>query len=240
VKKYLYEQVAEQLAVAIRKGNYADHQKLPAESDLAKKYGTSRLTMRKAIDVLQRQHVVVKDRNRGTYVLAPMMPEKISSGADGLSGFTEVALKMHLHPETRVLRLTKLTVVPEHVQAALQVAGDEPLWRIERLRLIDQQPMTVEQLYVRIATLPDLTISEASGSLYAQLEETLTIGYASQELEAILMDARIANLLTVPTGAAGFLSHAVTFSVDGYPILYDDSYYRSDKYTFHNILYRHH
>ncbi len=147
---------------------------------------------------------------------------------------------MNLHPETRVIRLQRLTDVPTTVRTALRLAAGVAVWYVERLRLVDEQPMTVERLYLQTSLLPELTLTQASASLFKQIENEQTIGYASQELEAVSLTEPMAQLLEVDPGAPAFLAHTVTFSVDGYPILYDDSYYRSDKYTFHNILYRHH
>lgn len=236
--QYLYMTIADRIAKAIQEGQYQNHQKLPTETDLAVKYQTSRLTIRKAIEALQARQIVVKDRNRGTYAVIPA--EKISSGSTGLAGFTEVAKEMKRHPETQVLQLASVTTVPDTVRQALKLSDGKKVWQIERLRSVDGEPMTVEQLFVPIAVLPELTETQVINSLYQQIEQQLTIGYASQELEAVTLDEQISKLLGVESGTAAFLAHTVTFSVDGYPILYDNSYYRSDKYTFHNMLYRHH
>ena len=66
--KYLYVEIAEALNEDVRAGIYGVHQKLPSETDLAAQFATTRLTIRKAIDLLEKQQVVVRDRNRGTYV----------------------------------------------------------------------------------------------------------------------------------------------------------------------------
>ncbi|MFC6200330.1 GntR family transcriptional regulator, LSA1692 subfamily [Lactiplantibacillus nangangensis] len=238
MKTYLYLEVADQLQGDIDAGVYGVHQKLPSENDLAARYQTSRLTIRKAVDVLEKRQVVVKDRNRGTYALATTA--KISSGATGLAGFTEVAKSLHLEPTTQVLKLHVLTTYPKAIKAGLRLETAEPVWQIERLRLVDREPMTHEQIYIPRKLLPELTATKAQGSLYDLIETHLAIAYASQELEAIQLDEPTAKLLTVAPGSAAFLAHTIAFSVDGFPILYDDSNYRSDKYTFHNILYRHH
>ena len=91
--------------------------------------------------------------------------------------------------------------------------------------------MTHEQIYIKQKILPELTKTEAEGSLYQLIEQSLVIGYADQEFS---------QLLAAKVGSPAFLAHTTAYSVNGYPILYDDSHYRADKYTFHNILYRKH
>ena len=100
--------------------------------------------------------------------------------------------------------------------------------------------MTHEQIYIKQKILPEITKTEAEGSLYQLIEQSLVIGYADQELEAVLLDQEFSQLLAAKVGSPAFLAHTTAYSVNGYPILYDDSHYRADKYTFHNILYRKH
>ncbi|WP_125764205.1 GntR family transcriptional regulator, LSA1692 subfamily [Companilactobacillus hulinensis] len=238
MQNYLYLEVADKLQDEIRRKVYGIHQKLPSENDLADQYRTSRLTIRKAIDALEKRQVVVKDRNRGTYVLAAN--KKISSGANGLAGFTEVAKKMNLNPQTKVLSLTEVTDYPQVVANDLRLNKDDEIWKIERLRYVNDEPMTHEQIYLKEQLLPMLDEKQAEGSLYELIEQNISIAYASQELEAVQLDKKTSRLLETKESSPAFLAHTVAYSVDGYPILYDDSYYRSDKYTFHNILYRNH
>ncbi|WP_125605424.1 GntR family transcriptional regulator, LSA1692 subfamily [Lapidilactobacillus bayanensis] len=236
--EYLYEKIATAIDKDIKSGVYGVHQKLPSENDLAQQFQTTRLTIRKAIDKLEKQHVAVRDRNRGTYVLAAH--DKISSGADGLVGFTEAAKKFQLNVSTKILDLNLMTEYPNYIQDKLDLMDNEPVWQISRLRFADHEPMTHEQIYIKQRILPELTIDEAEGSLYQLIEQTMVIGYADQELEAVLLDQDLSRLLATSTGSPAFFAHTTAYSVDGYPILYDDSHYRADKYTFHNILYRKH
>ncbi|KHO13519.1 putative transcriptional regulator, GntR family [Latilactobacillus curvatus] len=236
--KYLYVEIAEALRDDIQKGVYGIHQKLPSETDLANQFSTTRLTIRKAIDLLVKQHVVVRDRNRGTYVLATQ--SKISSGSSGLVGFTEAAKQFQLDVSTRVLDLRRTIVYPDYVASKLDLAPQEPVWQIERLRMADGEAMTHEQIYLKQKILPELTAHEAQGSLYRLIEQTIPIGYANQELEAVVLEKGLSDLLETSPGQPAFLAHTVAYSMDGYPILYDNSHYRADKYTFHNILQREH
>lgn len=237
--KYLYSEIADKLEESIKGGEYGVHQKLPAESELSFQFDTTRLTVRKAIEELERRHLVVKERNRGTFVLAPES-KKISSGVNGLYSFTEVAKRSHIKPETVVLSLETVEEIPEIVSKQLQLQGDESVWKLERLRLGNGEPMTHESIYLQKRFVPDLTEKKAQGSLFKLIEQHVAISYASQELEAVLLKGRIGKLLKNKENEPTFLVQTTSYSADGYPILYDESCYRSDKYTFHNILYRHH
>lgn len=237
--KYLYSEIADKLEQDIKDGEFGIHQKLPAENELSFRFETSRLTIRKAIEELQSRDLVVKDRNRGTFILPPET-KKISSGLNGLYSFSEVAKRQHMKPETIVLNLETAQEVPSLIKKQLQLQGDEPLWKLERLRLGNGEPLTHEEIYLQKRFVPDLTKETASASLFKMIERNVSIAYASQELEAVILEGRISKLLQNRSGEPTFLVHTTSYSADGYPILHDESYYRSDKYSFHNILYRHH
>ena len=61
--------VAEELAARVHNGHYTSAQRLPSEYDLADEFGVSRLTVRKAIDALVKQQLLIKDPHKGTYVM---------------------------------------------------------------------------------------------------------------------------------------------------------------------------
>ncbi|HIY93704.1 GntR family transcriptional regulator, LSA1692 subfamily [Companilactobacillus sp. HBUAS56275] len=237
--KYLYSKIADKIEKDIKDGEFGIHQKLPAENELSFRFETSRLTIRKAIEELQRRDLVVKDRNRGTFVMPPET-KKISSGLNGLYSFSEVARRQHMKPGTVVLNLETARNIPDLVKKQLHLRGDEPVWKLERLRLGDGEPLTHEEIYLQKRFVPNLTKENAATSLFEMIEKNISIAYASQELEAVILEGRISKLLHNKAGEPTFLVHTTSYSADGYPILHDESYYRSDKYSFHNILYRHH
>ncbi|WP_253733589.1 UTRA domain-containing protein [Latilactobacillus curvatus] len=57
--------------------------------------------------------------------------------------------------------------------------------------MADGEAMTHEQIYLKQKILPELTAHEAQGSLYRLIEQTIPIGYANQELEAVVLEKRL-------------------------------------------------
>lgn len=233
--KAFYLEVAELLIDEIKKGVYSVHQKLPSEYELAKKYDVSRLTIRKSIDHLAQLNYVVKQKNKGTYVMAET---KIQSGGSGLVGFTEAAKLYGLKIKTKVIDLAVTQNYPDTVARALNLEENAPIYHIERIRYADDEPMTYENIYLDESVVNGLTKEEVEKSLFEAIEKSISIGYSHQEVEAVLIDEKISEVLKAPMPNPVFLVNSVTFSIDGYPILYDTSYYRADKYKFKNILYR--
>lgn len=241
MKKQLtaFQQVAVDLRGRIRNGQYQPGQKLPSEYELAESFQVSRLTVRKAVAALIDEHLLAKEPGRGTYV---MRPGKISSGSGGLQGFTEKARQEGRQPGTKVLSCEEASVIPEKVRTFFgeeSVGGQvEPLLHISRLRYLEGEPMTVEDLYLPKRYLPDVSDELLEGSLFQELEKQVEIGYSHQEVEAVLVDDQLAALLQVADGAPLLLVHSLTYSPAGRPVLYDTSFYRADKYTFRNTLQR--
>lgn len=163
---------------------------------------------------------------------------KIQSGGMGLKSFTEAAEAMGKVGQTCLLNFKKLKEVPEEVVKALNNTTE--LVELQRLRLLDDEPMTLEKLYFAEQLITGATEKELTGSLFSIIEKKIEIGYSHQEIEAILATEELAQLLEVKVNSPVFRVHSTAFALDARPILYDISYYRADKYSFKNTLIRQH
>lgn len=230
-----FEKVANEIEKRIQEGIYVRSQKLPSEYDLAKEFAVSRLTVRKAIDELIQKNILYKLKGKGTYV---MSPQKIQSGRSGLKGFTEAAKEYGKVSQTEVIAFHPIKKVPTMIQEALKLDETTTIYELVRRRNLDESPMTVEKIYLAKAYVEGLTAQDFEGSLFKLLEEKVEIAYSHQEIEAILVTKELAELLNVAVGGPLLKVHSVTYTKDGMPILYDESYYRADKYTFKNTLLR--
>lgn len=232
----VFEEVAKEIEKRIAAGRYISSQRLPSEYDLSKEFGVSRLTIRKAIDELISCNLLVKQKGKGTYVMAQ---PKIQSGSGGLQSFTEAAKTYGKESQTVIIKLEK-GMAPQDIASELELEVDEQVYHIVRVRSYDDEPMTVEELYIREAFLPSpLMEADVQSSLFQLIEKQIDIAYSHQEVEAVLVDEWLSHYLNVPVGSPTLMVHSKTFSVTAVPILYDISYYRADKYSFKTTLHRH-
>ncbi|MDR0922432.1 MAG: GntR family transcriptional regulator [Lactobacillales bacterium] len=234
-KKPIYLQVAETIEERIQEHKYVSSQRLPSDYELAAEFSVSRLTVRKAIEYLIQKQLLVRYKNRGTYV---MNQEKIHSGESGLRGFSEVAEAQGKKTRSKIIESGE---VPFHEKLweTLEAAENEEIYHVKRVRYLDDEPMTMENLYIRRKFLPkEMTTSELEHSIFGLIEQTMKIAYSHQEIEAILATKEVAKLLEIEVGSPTFFAKSRTYSVTGIPILYDESHYRADKYTFQNTLVR--
>lgn len=231
----IYKQVAKEIEDKVKRGIYVSAQKLPSEAELAQEFNVSRLTVRKAINLLIDKKILVKHPNTGTYV---MNHQKLASGASGLQGFNEVALAKGKTPRTEVIGVFQIDYDSKLWQE-LEANPDEQIININRIRYLDDLPMTVEDLYIRQKFLPnDLTEVDFEHSIFDLIEQKIDIAYSHQEIEAVLVDKMMSIAFEIEVGNPMFRATSTVFSVTGVPIMHDISCYRSDEYTFSNTLIR--
>lgn len=233
-----FNYVAAEIKKRVESSQYSTTQKLPSEYDLSKEFGVSRLTVRKAIELLVAEKVLVKDPGKGTYILTAN--QKIASGRMGLQGFTEVANAAGKKPRAEILSFSALHDISKELKEMLAV-DDEQVKLLVRRRFLDDEPMTVEQVKIKAQFLNDYQPNDFKESLFHILEEQgISIAYSHQEIEAVLADKEFAKLLAVPSGAPLLKIMSIMYTVDAKPIFFDTSYYRADKYTVKSTLTRYH
>ena len=123
-KQAVFQDIAEKIAQRVNDGTYVTSQKLPSDYDLAEEFQCSRLTVRKAIDLLISQNILVKERGKGTYV---MKQPKIQSGSGGLQSFTETAKAQGKKTRTEVLQVEIVKEVPLKIRQMFADYGNEAM-----------------------------------------------------------------------------------------------------------------
>lgn len=221
----LYVQLARQLAADIRAGTYRVDQALPSERVLCESLGVSRITARKAIDVLVEQGLVVRRHGSGNFI-APRIEQPTSK----LASFSEELRQRGYVPASQwITRETGVATVPE--REALGLPRGAKVARLLRLRLADGVPMAYEHSALLLNVLP--RPQELDGSLYLHLARSGAAPVrAVQHLRAINATADMASHLQVPEGAALLWVSRVAHSADGAAIEFTQTYCRSDYYAF--------
>ncbi|MFN4070845.1 MAG: GntR family transcriptional regulator [Thermus caldifontis] len=213
----LYLELARRLREGILQGLYGEA--LPPERTLAETFGASRDSVRKALDLLEEEGLVVRRQGSGTFVA------KRATFRTRLKGFSEEMEALGMRPATQVLKATKGPASPEEALALGLSPGEEVL-RLFRLRLADEEPMALER-----ATLPAWALEEAPlGSLYRALEaKGLRPVRALQRLRAVAAREE-ARPLGVEPGSPLLHLERISYLQDGRPIEWVKSWYRADRY----------
>jgi GntR family transcriptional regulator len=198
---------------------------LPGERQLCVEHGVSRITVREAIGQLVSEGVLVRVRGKGTFVA-----ERAARSRLHLASFSEDMRRLGLRPGTAVLEVAKL-VPPPATRRALELTAGAPAWHVRRLRLADEQPMSVDDAWYTADVLPDLDRQDLTGSLYTLFAQHYgcTIDRAEQTVRAAEVDRRTGALLGLPPGRPVLVFDRVSYSA-GRPVEHAESTYRGDRY----------
>jgi GntR family transcriptional regulator len=198
---------------------------LPGERQLCVEHGVSRITVREAIGQLVSEGVLVRVRGKGTFVA-----ERVARSRLHLASFSEEMRRMGLRPSTAVLSVVR-TVPPAATRRALELTGAEPAFHVRRLRLADDQPMSLDDAWYAAALVPDLDEQDLTGSLYTLLSDRYgcTIDRAEQTVRAAEADREVAGLLGLSSRQPLLAFDRVSFSA-GRPVEHARSWYRFDRY----------
>ncbi|MGQ0835322.1 MAG: GntR family transcriptional regulator [Gammaproteobacteria bacterium] len=221
----LYQQLQRALRGAIERRVLGPDDALPAERDLATEFSVSRITVRKAIDGLVDEGLLVRRQGSGTFVCA-----RVEKNFSKLTSFSEDMRARGRNPRSVWLRRAAGTVTPEEA-LTLRSSPGTPVYRFHRIRFADDAPMALEYATVLASCLPSLDAVESS--LYEALERTGNRPVrALQRLRAVLFTAEQAELLGAKENDAGLLVERLGFHKDGRAVEFSQSYYRGDIYDF--------
>jgi GntR family transcriptional regulator len=210
----LYQQLQRALREAIDRRILDANDALPAERDRAAELGVSRITLRKAIDGLVSEGLLMRRQGSGTFVRG-----RVEKNFSLLTSFSEDMRARGRNPRSEWLKRTSGTVTPEEA-LTLRSSPGTPVYRFNRLRFADDAPMSVEYATIVAACLP--SVESVQSSLYEALERTGNRPVrALQRLRAVLLTREQAELLCAKPGDAGLLVERVGFLSNGRGDTYD-------------------
>ena len=221
----LYRKLQGALRGAIDRGLLKPQDALPPERDLATDFAVSRITVRKALDALVGEGLLVRRHGAGTFVAG-----RVEKQFAKLSSFSEdMAARGRAVRSEWVLRSDGAVTPDESLMLGLSPGS--PVYRFNRIRFADDLPMAIEHTVIPGFGLASADAVEAS--LYAALEANgMRPVRALQRLRAVLFDAEQAAALGIGAGAAGLFIERRGFLDDGRAIEATRSWYRGDAYDF--------
>jgi len=225
----LYYQLKEIFRSWIISGRFDVHNKFPSESELQKMFSVSRMTIRRALSELVDEGFLIREQGRGSFVVQP----RVQSSLRRLTSFSEDMQMRGLTTQSVILSFQVLK--DSEVATQMGIAKDEELVQLRRLRLVEGEPVAIQNAFIRRRFCPDIvTRGLIDGSLYKTLENVygLRLGRAIQTVEAKPADDYEANLLKMKTGQPVLLLERLTYLSSGEPLEYVRSSYRGDRYRF--------
>ncbi len=224
----LHLQVRDRLFELIVHRRLAVGSQLSSERELASQLGVSRMTLRHALALLERQGLIHRQvgRKGGTFVAAA----KVEMNLSAFAGLTEHLHRHGMMAGARVLTATEQLPAVE-ARAALGLELDETVYEIVRIRLADGDPVALERSAFPSRRFPGLLERPLDGSLYALLGEHY--GQfpvrALERLEPIVADDEQAEALKVARHSPLMMVERTAFSSAGTPVEFAHDIFRGDR-----------
>lgn len=161
--------------------------RLPDERSLSDMYHVSRSSIKRALDVLVQQGIIFKKRGSGTFINPLYLKNRAMFRYEGSNlGITD---SFKLDGKKQSIKLLNYRVIPatKEIRQDLFLDDSEYVYKIERLRLIDDQPFMIETGYIPIKILPTLSPNILETSIFNYLEDakgkTVTRSYLTLTVE---------------------------------------------------------
>jgi GntR family transcriptional regulator len=202
---------------------------IPSERELSARLGSSRMTLRRALDELVRDGYLIRRQGARTYTARPKIVQRLR-----VISFTEDMARRGMTSSSRTFSAT-VGVAGARLGARLHVSPSDPVLTVGRLRLADDEPMAIEWLAVPQALVPGLEGQELTNhSFYRLLAERYGIEIAggTQTMEPTVTDESDSRLLDVPLHSPALYVERVTWTAEHQVIEYVRSVYRGDRYRF--------
>ncbi len=227
-----YVQLKDALIDQIEAKRWQPGDQLPPEQELCSLFGVSRTVVRQALQQLEFEGMVVRERGRGTFVAEP----KISSTSlvHSLMGFYEDMEKRGIEMVSDMLE-QNMQPAGSHVAAYLDLESVTPVIKLHRLRSIESEPIVLVTSYLPYDLCPEVLNEDfTQQSLYLYLEEAcgLKVARGRRRIEAVAANRTEAELLQIAEGAPLIKMESVSYLRDGTPIEYFNGLFRGDRSCF--------
>jgi GntR family transcriptional regulator len=230
-----YCRIAESLRERIREGDLAPGTRLDNQRALAKSFGVTLMTLRQALELLERENLIARRHGLGTFVAAPSIDYDILHQPR----FAGDLLALGEPLTTRVLS-SRFVHADRRASAALALAPRARTLQLERLRLVDGHPVSLQRSFLPQALGEELMKADlAVTSLRQALEFKLgvTIERARETVSAVRLGRREASELGCPLGASAFESERVSYAAGGLAVVFDRVFIPGDRFRITRELH---
>jgi GntR family transcriptional regulator len=200
---------------------------LPSERALSEQLGVSRMTLRRVLEDLAREGLLVRRHGRGTFAADPRTTQPLT-----MSSFSEHMLAVGLAPSSKTLSFTT-QAAGARLGRRLDISPSDAIFRIVRLRLANAEPVAIESLHVPEALVRGLSGQDLEEeSFYSLLDRRfgVIVTDAVQTIEATVTTVEESDLLDVPLHSPAFLFEVTARDQSATVVEFTRSVFRGDRY----------
>jgi GntR family transcriptional regulator len=234
----LYQQIKALILQSLQAGEWKPGEAIPSEMDLAARYRVSQGTVRKAIDELSAENLLVRRQGKGTFVATHteqqvqyrflrLMPDSGNPAAEG-------------RDDRQILDFRRLRASAE-VARALALRSGDPVLQVRRVLSFGGEPTILEDFWLPGAPFKGLNAEQLAsypGATYALYETEFGVRMvrAEEKIRAVLADAQQAALLQVDAGTPLLSVERVAYTYNDTPMEWRRGLYRTHNRHYHNRL----
>ncbi len=221
----LYLKVAQTIRQAAQQRLLAGGDYLPTEREFSDRLGISRITVRKALEVLDWEGIVVRSRGRGT-----MISDTLEYSLQEAQGFSRQVMLNGKKPDTLWI---KKDIIPstEAIAAQLDLEPDAPVFFLKRVRYVDEKPVSIEESYVPAHLIPDPDAIQLSLYDYFRSRNIIPT-HTRSRVSTHMPDADFLEKLKLTTPVPVLIIEQTAFDSRSTPIEFSVSRCRGDMYVF--------
>jgi len=216
----------------IEAGLLAPGSKFPAERKLAETFNTSRVTLREALSLLESDGKIFREDRRGWFV----SPTALAYDPTNTDNFKTMAIKAKREPRSELLS-AELLPCPRDAAKLLGVEAFTQVYKLERLRFLDNRPVAVTINYVIAEYFPELQEKDFIASLTHTYKEDYDILYSQTRyhIRTSSLQGEIAQALRATSGSPAMLVERVNHDQNGRLIDCDLEYWRHDTINIQSV-----
>ena len=223
----VYYQLKNIVLDKIKNGEYPEGSLIPSERDLGENLGISRMTVRQALNQLVSEGVLYREKGKGTYVSKSKIVQR------NIMSFSETVRKKGLVPSTNVLEFARITDRSD-INEMLDLNVNEGLYFFKRLRLANDLPIAIEEVFIPEKYCPNLEKHDLKSSLYELLKDeySLSVNYMDSSVEAAKASKEEKRLLGLADSIPVLRISSLSYNDTGMKLLHQKDVYRSDDYNY--------
>jgi GntR family transcriptional regulator len=234
----LYQQIKALILQSLQAGQWKPGDLIPSEIELAARFRVSQGTVRKAIDELAAEHLVVRRQGRGTFVATHaeqhvqyrflrLLPDQGDTSSEG--------------PAQRSIIDCKRQRAPADVARTLGLRTGDSVLQVRRVLSFQGVPTILEDLWLPGSAFKGLTaerLATHQGAMYALFETEFGVRMvrADEKLRAVAADEQAAERLQVPIGSPLLSVERVAYTYQDAPMELRRGLYRTDTHHYRNSL----
>jgi GntR family transcriptional regulator len=227
IKKHKYVLLSEKLKTKFLRKK--PHSQIPSVRQLATLYGVSSMTVRQALSELQTSGLIYSIPGSGTYIAGEKLAKKLV-----FISFSEEIREKGMTPSSLILKAEEVVITDSKLAQILKISVGDPAYRIKRVRLADNVPMTIEDAFVPCENAPGLLDQNLDGSLYEIFRDVYEheVVRADSSITPVLLDKNQAEILRAPINTPSLAFALTAYDTRGKTMEHCISVKRGDLYDF--------